>query len=188
MKIIFSRKGFDSGAGGSPSPIVNEVCISLPIPTEMPTPITYGDLPILQAEVADLRRGRIASTAHCHLDPDLDVNSFSRLPGWRGALGQVAAAQGYLRNNGIDRDDIFLFWGVFRRAVRDGKWKFEGLPEHRIFGWLQIDEVMPLGSDGTRALKMKPWLKDHPHVRDGWSNSNTIYIARERLRLGECRN
>ena len=32
MKIILSRKGFDSSSGGGPSPIVDGRCLSLPIP------------------------------------------------------------------------------------------------------------------------------------------------------------
>ena len=32
MKLVFSRKGFDSSAGGFPSPIINGKPISLPIP------------------------------------------------------------------------------------------------------------------------------------------------------------
>lgn len=44
MKLIFSRKGFDSSAGGVPSPIVEGRPISFPIPTRMPTPIAFGDL------------------------------------------------------------------------------------------------------------------------------------------------
>ncbi|MEA2089068.1 MAG: hypothetical protein U9O55_04515 [Patescibacteria group bacterium] len=32
MKIILSRKGFDSAMGGYPSPIINKKIISMPIP------------------------------------------------------------------------------------------------------------------------------------------------------------
>ena len=32
MKLVFSRKGFDSSAGGFPSPIISGKAISLPIP------------------------------------------------------------------------------------------------------------------------------------------------------------
>jgi hypothetical protein len=35
MKIVFSRKGLDSGAGGFPSPIIDGRPISLPIPTRI---------------------------------------------------------------------------------------------------------------------------------------------------------
>lgn len=44
MRVIFSRKGFDSAAGGCPSPIVEGKPISLPIPTRMPSVVCFGDL------------------------------------------------------------------------------------------------------------------------------------------------
>ena len=44
MRVIFSRKGFDSSAGGCPSPIIDGQPISLPIPTRMPSPVRYVDL------------------------------------------------------------------------------------------------------------------------------------------------
>ena len=44
MKIILSRKGFDSGSGGCPSPILPDGrLISLPIPVEGER-LSYGDL------------------------------------------------------------------------------------------------------------------------------------------------
>jgi hypothetical protein len=36
VRIIFSRKGFDSASGGCPSPIVDGMPIPLPIPTRQP--------------------------------------------------------------------------------------------------------------------------------------------------------
>ena len=44
MRIVFSRKGFDSAAGGGPSPIVDGRPLSLPIPTAGPSRTTYDDL------------------------------------------------------------------------------------------------------------------------------------------------
>ena len=45
MKIIFSRKGFDTKFGGAPSPIIDGVPYSLPIPTgDYPSVSTYRDL------------------------------------------------------------------------------------------------------------------------------------------------
>lgn len=89
MKLIFSRKGFDSSVGGVPSPLVDDRPISLPIPTRMPTPTQYADLSTGVAElVTVLTRGRIAADRPCHLDPDLDANSIARLPGWRGPWGR----------------------------------------------------------------------------------------------------
>ncbi|WP_311061003.1 hypothetical protein [Pseudomonas aeruginosa] len=63
MKLIFSRKGFDSSAGGVPSPIVEGRPISFPIPTRMPTPIAFGDLaePI-PTLIEELTRGRHTRT------------------------------------------------------------------------------------------------------------------------------
>lgn len=187
MKLIFSRKGFDSSAGGVPSPLIQDRPRSLPIPTKMPTPTRYGDLPDGLAElVADLTRGRIAADHPCHLDPDLDRNALVRLPGWRGAFGQVSAAQGHLLNCGVLPGDIFLFWGLFRPVIRNrsGKWSYTGTAEHRVFGWLQVEEVLAVGADATLAAQRFPWLEAHPHLSAGWPSNNTVYIARENMVVG----
>src|SRR5262245_31030149 len=95
MKIVFSRKGVDSAAGGCASVIVNERPLSLPIPTSMPTATRYGDLVAPIPTIAyDVSRGRLSAERPCHLDPDIDQGVFAtaRPFGWRGALGQVSAA------------------------------------------------------------------------------------------------
>ena len=187
MKIIFSRKGFDSSAGGVPNPIIAGRPVSLPIPTRMPTSTRYVDLANgISNLVQDLTKGRISPGAPCHLDPDLDPTSLPRLPGWRGSLGQVSAAQSHLSNNGIGPGDVFLFWGLFRRASRAGatqNWTFAGPSEHRIFGWLQIDEVLPVKDDPSSTLATHPWLAGHPHVEPGWPHGNTVYVGNKELRL-----
>jgi len=134
----------------------------------------------------DLTRGRVNSSTPCHLDPDIDQSVLTRRSGWRGSLGQVGAAQGHLANQGVRAGDLFLFWGLFRPASQtaSGIWTFEGLAEHRIFGWLQVQEVVTIGSDPTAALRQFPWLADHPHARSGWPASNTVYIASEVLEIG----
>jgi hypothetical protein len=128
---------------------------------------------------------RIASSDGCHLDPDINADALPRLAGWRGAFGQVSTAQAHLANNDVAPGDLFLFWGLFRPAVRNGRWIFTDRSEHRLFGWLQVREIIDLGPDGSHALGSRPWLKDHPHVRDGWGRTNTLYVAAERLSLGE---
>lgn len=184
LQIIFSRKGFDTGTGGCASPIIQGACISLPIPTRMPTPMTFSDLNGAHGDlVEDLTTGRITRTTPCHLDPDIDATLVARQPDWRGALGQVGAAQGHLDGSGVGAGALFLFWGLFRPVTRKQRWIFDGPPEHRVFGWLQAGEVIHLGSDGSHALRRYPWLADHPHVRAGWSEKNTLYIASEELRL-----
>lgn len=68
--------------------------------------------------------------------------------------------------------------------TKDGRWRFVGPKEHRIFGWLQIGEIIDLGADGSHALASRPWLVDHPHVRAGWSQRNALYVASDELVLG----
>ena len=103
----------------------------------------------------------------CHLDPDIDaaVLRAPRPPGWRGSLGQVGAARSHLVNQGVGRDDVFVFWGLFRPVERaEGGWRFVGKPEHRIFGWLQVAEALVVGEDWRSALRRYPWLEGHPHL------------------------
>ena len=185
MRVIFSRKGFDSAAGGVPSPIIDGRPVSLPIPTKMPSPLRFIDLASdLPTIIADLSRGRVDSSRSCHLDPDIDPTHCPRKPGWRGALGQDGAAQGHLAKQQVEPGDLFLFWGLFRPAEKQAdKWRYVGLAEHRIFGWLHVGEVIALGADGSHALRRFPWLDKHPHVRAGWGASNTLYVASERFSI-----
>jgi len=185
MKVIFSRKGFDSSAGGCPSPILEGRPLSLPIPTRMPSITRFRDLPTPRPGlVAELSRGRIDPNAPCHLDPDIDANLLQRKPGWRGALGQAGAAQGHLRRHRVARGDLFMFWGLFQTAVRDVGWQFRGQREHRIFGWLSVGDVLDVGPDPGAARTRYPWLDDHPHLQPGWGANNTVYIAAEELCIG----
>ena len=71
MKIIFSRKGFDSSAGGVLSPIIDERPISLPIPTKHRSKTTYADLGLSEI-VETATKGRITGTSLCHHDPMFD--------------------------------------------------------------------------------------------------------------------
>jgi hypothetical protein len=78
MKIIISRKGFDSSVGGGASPIFpsGELC-SLPIPESLPGRHSkrYKDIrrggQLLGDIVNDLTEGAIKPVAFAHLDPDL---------------------------------------------------------------------------------------------------------------------
>jgi hypothetical protein len=150
----------------------------------MPTPTNFGSLGNGIAEVVyDLSRGKIIADAPCHLDPDLDGTSIPRKIGWRGALGQVGAAQGHLANQGVREGDLFLFWGLFRPVRLAARWEYSGPAEHRIFGWLQVGEVLVTGSDPAMTLKRFPWLHSHPHARSGWSPSNTLYVAGQELQI-----
>ena len=118
-KIILSRKGCDSSAGGCASPIFPDDRIaSLPIPDEC-GPSTYRDIASSLSEfstIGDLldALGRPLANRHAHLDPDLKALSRPRARGWRPTFGQDEAAEGHLRNNGITIGDLFLFFGWFQ--------------------------------------------------------------------------
>ena len=104
MKIIFSRKGFDSGTGKVASPILpsGKLC-SLPIPETLAcvNPLRYQDILFDGQSVGklvhDLTRGKISPGMPAHLDPDLNNASFPRRAGWKPAFGQVGAAESHLQ-------------------------------------------------------------------------------------------
>lgn len=188
MKVIFSRKGFDSSYGGCPSPIINEKPFSFPIPTRHRSSTHYRDIALEHCQrINEITKGRISGDDLCHLDPDIDASALLRPAGWRGALGQAGAAASHLQKQGVGAGDIFLFFGLFRNLQMEPKIQFKGVAEHRIFGWLQVDEVIELGEDGSHALRDRPWLKDHPHVRGDWEGTkiNVLYVARETLSFPE---
>lgn len=192
MKLIFSRKGFDSQYGGVPSPILPDgTIVPFPIPSKYGRPLydiqsSTGPLGTL---VSDLTGGRMGPDITVHLDPDLQRLSVPRLAGWRPSLGQVSAAQGHLARQGVGQGDVFLFFGWFRQAEYVGqKWRYvQGAPDiHSLFGWLQIAEVIdPCTPD---CAKRNPWLRDHPHVAfaDTIGSKNTIYIGAKSLFGGPC--
>lgn len=180
MKIIFSRKGFDTGSGGCPSPIIDGIPYSLPIPgSEMfGNTRNYGNLVNIKCNlITDLTNGKFSKQNICHLDPDINITSVPRLSEWRGSFGQAAAAQGHLRNQNVANGDIFLFWGLFQEVEFAEKWKFIGMPKHMIWGWMQIGEILSLGKDGSHILEIKPWLEGHPYTTSNWDANNTIYVA-----------
>jgi hypothetical protein len=186
VRIIFSRKGFDSASGGCPSPVIDGRPLSLPIPTRQPSGITFADLHGPYASlVADLTRGRQGADSRCHLDPDIDHSLLPRQPGWRGAFGQAGAALSHLEGQGVGPGDLFLFWGSFRDVeCHAGRWRFTGPTRHTIFAWLQVESAHRLDPLGPTSLAARhPWLTLHPHMQPGWSGANAIYVAAPSLTL-----
>lgn len=184
MKIILSRKGFDSKHGGVPSIIYDNKFVSFPIP-EKGGGTAYKDLifdscfrfdKVLEDLGADCYREQL------HLDPDLRHSAIeNRLKKWRPAFGQEGSAQGVLKKCGVEKDDIFLFFGWFRDAAKDSNAVFSYRKDsrdiHAIFGYLQVDKVINVDRDGIPVGLIK-----HPHIAMHESyDDNYLYVAREYL-------
>ncbi len=155
MKIIFSRKGFDSSAGGGPSPIVNGAPLSLPIPDSKGlSRTTYGDLGLAE-HAAKASRGKLGVHDLCHHDPMF-------LPDGTCAFGQTGAAQTHLERQGVGVGDVFVFFGLFAEEET-------GEPHHRIFGYLVVEEIHGLSEGAPQAMLDL----DHPHAL-GMHGSNDV--------------
>ena len=201
MKVILSRKGFDSGYGGYPSPILtNGQMISLPIPYKEDN-IRYSDvkadgLKTCYDLMKDLnqtikpanKRIGIDKETRCHLDPDIYEEAIDRGLNWKPCFGQTGGPQGHLRNQGIAIDDLFLYFGWFRKTVYnyDSKIVFDDLDKvgkHVIFGYLQIGKIIRVGQGDD----IPKWMEYHPHANIKRRNerANTIYVARNNLSWNE---
>ena len=184
MKIVLSRKGFDSKNGGKPSPVFPDgTTLSLPIPLPG-APTQFRDVlwrdSSLEPIVECLSKHRGEDS--CHLDPDLRADALQRSPEWRPTFGQDGAAQGHLKRQGVRPGDLFLFFGWFRPVAQHGrdKWRYvEDAPSvHRLFGWLQVSEILTIGPDPASARTERPWLSAHPHLHGhSWPDNNTVYIS-----------
>ena len=186
MKIILSRKGFDSTAGGSPSPIINNKIFSVPIP-DSKDDIRYSDLIFNQDKtyydiMVELGIRSIKKEAKCHLDPDLDIHTLKYRPkGWKPLFGQAGSSQIHLENQGVGVGDLFLFFGWFRRTEnRNGKLKYVGPDFHMIFGYLQVGKIIKIANNDP----IENWMKYHPHIKrmDRKNDkTNTVYVASDKL-------
>jgi hypothetical protein len=190
MKIVLSRKGFDSSIGKVASPIFpsGKLC-SLPIPDTLTSanPLPYQDIlyenQSLGKLVYDLTRGKISPGTPAHLDPDLNSASIPRQPGWKPIFGQAGAAESHLQHQHIGAGDVFLFYGWFRRVEQcAGTYRYvQGAPDlHVIFGWLQIEQRVPVAHHSL----LPAWAGDHAHCRRAQPLAlESLYISSDRLTL-----
>ena len=156
-KVILSRKGFDSEYGGYPSPILpDNKLIFLPIPSY--DSIKYSDLKLdknktycsLMKELKpkikyDGLWQELTQDTKCHLDPDIYTDALQRKKYWKPCFGQMNQAQSHLINKGVREDDLFLYFGWFKKTVyKNDKLQFDSsAPDlHIIFGYLQIGEII----------------------------------------------
>lgn len=160
MKIVFSRKGFDTRSGGGASPIIDGRPVSLPIPASNGETTTYGERGLAEA-VHLASRGSLTGDSACHDDP-MFADGYS----W---LGQVGAAQGHLVNQGVGPGDLFLFFGLFAEPGSRER-------HHRIFGFMQVLAAGP--PDRVRQHdRWKEPPRPHPHLTGTWHRNNALWFG-----------
>ncbi len=171
MRIVLSRKGLDSSAGGFPSPILpdGQICW-IPIPTTAPKNCKYQELRRGDLCTGDLCRdlsgSALAGDTLCHLDPDLHRDVVARRAEWRACFGQCSVAESHLSSNQVDVGDLFLYFGWFRRAdILRGQWSYvkDAKDIHILFGWLQIGEIYSVTDD---QKKIPAYARHHTHYRN----------------------
>lgn len=191
MKVILSRKGFDSSYGGYPSPILpNGKMMSLPIPSSQDN-FSYADLSLdantsyyeymrkISSKIHDKHMIDLNASTKCHLDPDIDSHILKdRSQDWRGSFGQAGASQTILEKRNVNHGDIFLFFGWFNRIIEKNHHLVfsEGDGFHAIFGYLQIEKRYYTADSETPE-----WMSYHPHMieRRKIRPNNCIYVATE---------
>ncbi len=174
--LVISRKGFDATAGGVASPILeNGDMFSVPIPQKTQSPSRYRDLRFNEfsgEEILNFIGAKsISSKDFCHNDP--------LLSGKKGIFGQAGGAQGELDNFGIEKGDLFLFFGWFRQYQQRG-------PDlHHLFGWLEVEKIIKGNLEIVNFLS-KNGLS-HPHGTEDKKQfkNNTIYIASRNLTFSD---
>ncbi|MEM6908571.1 MAG: hypothetical protein AAF494_07810 [Pseudomonadota bacterium] len=162
MRIIFSRKGFDSAAGGGPSPIIAGSPVSLPIPAGRASATTYGELG-LGDHAARASRGTLGAQDLCHYDPMFLADGTC-------LFGQCGAAQTHLERQGVGAGDVFLFFGLFAEEAT-------GERHHRIFGYLKVERVIPLAS----GVPSEFVALRHPHALAMHSSNDCIWSGPGKL-------
>ena len=194
MKVILSRKGFDSANGGIVSPIMEDgTLISFPIPSDDKD--TFDDLfycgQAYSQILKDLGYKGSLDCPRCHVDPDLTIDRrAAKIEGWRPIFGQVNSSAVYLRDTvGIKPGDLFLFFGNYHRlTIADGVYRFvkrtgdfyNDNDLQVIWGYMQVGEIIT----DPEEQKKYPW---HPHSADTYTaeHYNTMFVARDKLSFNE---
>lgn len=190
MKIILSRKGFDSSNGGCASPIMPDgTLLSMPIPSSDTD--SFSDLCWNDTKYSEILSDLHPNKAYggCHIDPDIRANNrVAQIRNWSPAFGQKGAAQGVLKNAGVEAGDIFLFFGWFRhvertdkgyRYVRKNSGDFYTCADMNIiYGYMQVGEIL---TNPDKIAKYS-W---HPHSskRRLSSPSNALYLPTDKLSI-----
>ena len=180
MKIILSRKGFDSKYGEIPNPILPDgTLLSMPIPLD--DNLSYQDLSYNNLSYDDILQQLKPGFKYkkCHLDPDLRKDIIKRDKCWVASFGQSDAALSHLFNQNVMKGDIFLFFGWFKQTeLYEGKLRFKpNAPDiHVIYGYLQIGDILS-SYDKIKKLYWHP----HANIKEEHHKRNAIFVASEKL-------
>ena len=202
-RVVLSRKGFDSVAGGCASPIFEDGrMFSFPIPESARHPevnVTFSSLrtdhPNQVATVLGGLKPKFDLCRKVHLDPDIR-------PGLRPKnfandlmyFGQNGKDQTELDLGGVSdavNASLFLFYGWFRGIEQrtDGKIRYSKTvqhdprshDQHLMWGWLQPTSAPTRIIQGPLPDELKK-AAHHPHLEDrNRGPNNCLYLARKRL-------
>ena len=191
MKIILSRKGFNSANGGIVSPIMEDgTLISFPIPSDDKDnfeDLIYGGQSYTKI-LQDLKYKEHPEYHNCHLDPDLTIDRRkNKIDGWCPVFGQVNSSAVYLlKNVEVEVGDLFLFFGNYHKVrCVDGKYQYirksgdfySDNDLQLIWGYMQVGKII------TDPVEQRKYYW-HPHSSDVYINeecSNVMFVARDNL-------
>ena len=195
MKIILSRKGFDSANGGIVSPIMEDgTLLSFPIPSNDKD--NFDDLIYCNDSYSKilkyLRYKENPKYPNCHVDPDLSSERRKQaINGWCPIFGQCSSSAIYLSDTvKIEEGDLFLFFGNYHRVkYYDGKYQYvkktgdfySDNDLQVIWGYLQVGKII---KDSNEQKKYN-W---HPHASDEFiskNRSNVMFLASDKLSFNE---
>ena len=192
MKVILSRKGFDTSNGGIASPIFEDgTMLSFPIPSQDSN--RFCELQYQGKSYAEILSDlHYKGEAFCHVDPDLELaRRVTLIDQWIPAFGQMDASATYLKNIGIQEGDLFLFFGNFHHVEQvNGHFKYvrksgdfyKDKDIQAIWGYLQIGKII----DDPLEQKLLWW---HPHAREERraNKTNVIFTPTERLSFDDSK-
>jgi hypothetical protein len=210
-RIILSRKGFDSKAGGEYSPFDPQTgkYILLPIPDgEIGNYIGNGTL-FEQIEIKQDYLPGIHSTNLGELINNLGYKQktkdkifehYAHFDPWLGecpwiaegsnhsigAFGQVGSPQTQLKNQRVGKGDLFLFFSRFKPINRENAIVPDIIRDNIKEGLYFIYGWFKVNKviERYNDIDDKDLLKRHPHATQAYfkeKNNNTIYIADELL-------
>ena len=159
--------------------------LSFPIPVEGEKGVSSKDISFdgkkLHRIFQELGFSDLEIKKRFHLDPDIQSLAKNRA---YGAFGQTGAALSHLKNNDIDKGDIFLFFGSFSETLlsEDNKLRYNFMhPFHSIWGYLVIDEII----DNIHHIPETIYydLVDHPHYLNKdippYQNGNALFVGND---------